>query len=459
MSSELIQLSATELIASMRSRRVSPVEVVEAFLRQIDETNPRLNAIVTIADDVIDRARAAEAELMKSEDPRALLGLPITIKDTIDTKGLRTTSGTRLCADRVPDRDATVVGRLRSSGAIILGKTNVPEMAAYYECVNPVFGRTNNPCDLNRTSGGSSGGEAAAIAAHLSPAGIGSDLSGSIRLPAHFCGIAGLKPTAGSVPLGGHSPAMSGPLLLGGTIGPMARAARDLKLLFDVMADRPAPAAPRELAGLRAACYVDDAVAPVDHEIALAVERTADVLRDAGIEVDRAQAPTIEHGLRLWIELFSNYFLTGLKEFYSGYESDAGPEVAAMLGRAKADPASREAKIGDAERRARAIVEREGLREELLRWMKATPILIAPVGSTCAFEHGEQRVHVNGESISVFRAFSYSQTFNVFGLPSVAVPVGCNSQGLPIGVQVVGLPNAESAILAVAEIIESALTP
>ena len=186
LSEELTTKSATELAALIRARTVSPVEVVEAHLRRIERINPQLNAIVTLAPDALDRARAAESALATGAEIGPLHGVPLTVKDTIETQGLRTSSGSRLLANNIPERDATVVARLKAAGAIILGKTNTPEMAAYYESDNPVFNRTNNPYDLSRTSGGSSGGEAAAIAACLSPAGIGSDLAGSIRLPAHF---------------------------------------------------------------------------------------------------------------------------------------------------------------------------------------------------------------------------------------------------------------------------------
>jgi Asp-tRNA(Asn)/Glu-tRNA(Gln) amidotransferase A subunit family amidase len=227
MSDDLTMKSATELVALIRARAVSPVEIVAAHLRRIEEFNPALNAIVTLADGALDQARACEAERGRGADIGPLHGLPLTVKDTIDTAGLRTTAGSRILEQHVPASDASSVARLKAAGAIILGKTNVPEMAIPYECDNPVFGRTNNPCDFQMTSGGSSGGEAAAIAACLSPAGLGSDLSGSIRVPAHFCGIAGLKPTAGRVPMDGHTPAVSGVVSLGAGIGPMARRVED----------------------------------------------------------------------------------------------------------------------------------------------------------------------------------------------------------------------------------------
>src|SRR5439155_10995127 len=246
---------------------------------------------VTLADDALDRARAAETALMNDEPVGPLHGLPLTIKDTIDTAGLRTTSGSRLLANHVPERDATVVARLKDAGAIIIGKTNTPEMAIPYETNNPVFGRTNNPYDLNRTAGGSSGGEAAAIAACLSPAGIGSDLAGSVRLPAHFCGIAALKPTSGRVPIDGHTPVVAGPWLLGDSFGPMARNVDDLMLLFDVIAEQPLNKGPDQNLDRHAVWYVDDGVSPVDEETTRAVQRSVAVLSDADWKIEQETPP------------------------------------------------------------------------------------------------------------------------------------------------------------------------
>ena len=460
MSNDLTSLSATELARLIRLRTVSPVEVVEAHLGRITQINPSLNAIVTLADDAIDQARAAEARLSGGDEVGPLHGLPVTIKDTIDVKGLRTTSGSSLLANNVPDHDATAVARLKSAGAIIIGKTNVAEMAAYYESDNRVFGRTNNPYDLNRTAGGSSGGEAAAIAAGLSPAGIGSDLAGSVRLPAHFCGIAALKPTSGLVPVDGHTPVVAGPLLLGDSFGPMARTVDDLMLLFDVIADKPPlnKGPEQDVGGDRhAVWYVDDGVSPVDEETAQAVQRSVAVLSDAGWKIEQETPPGVSKGFELWMNLFSAYVANQFAEAYRGREDEAGPQVAVILSRNRKKTASRDARIDSAEHLASAIVERERTREELLRWMKRTPIIIAPVGATSAWLHGTQRLEVNKQSISVFRAFSYSQTFNVFGLPSAAVPAGRTAEGLPIGVQVIGRPFEEHAVLSVARLIEQGL--
>jgi amidase len=465
-SDELTNKSASELVALISSRAVSPVEVVEAHLRRIEQVNPSLNAIVTLAEDASDRARVCEAALMSGSAIGPLLGLPVTVKDTIDTAGIRTTNGSRICAQRVPEQDAASVARLKAAGAIILGKTNVPEMAVPYDCNNPVFGHTNNPYDLNRTSGGSSGGEAAAIAACLSPAGLGSDLSGSIRVPAHFCGIAGLKPTTGRVPMDGHTPASLGVVALGASIGPLARRVEDLALLFKVLAEPTQFEAaqdgtdilnPAQLRGLRVAWYTDDGVTPVADEVRVAVQAAARTVADAGLEVIEVTPPGISKGPQLWIDLFAHAANSDIAALYRGREDEAGPQVARLLRGLNVTPAEFEKKIETAERLADAVLERERLREELLLWMKTTQLILAPVGATAAFQHGAERVEVNGKSISVFRAFSYSQTFNVLGLPSVSVPAGRTATGLPIGVQVVGRPFEERKVLSAAAIIEAAL--
>jgi Asp-tRNA(Asn)/Glu-tRNA(Gln) amidotransferase A subunit family amidase len=463
---ELTTKSTAQLANLIGARKVSPVEVVEAYLQKIARENPALNAIVTLAPDILDQARSAEADLSAGKQVGCLHGVPITVKDTIDTQGLRTTSGSRLLASHVPTRDATVVARLKRAGALILGKTNTSEMAIPYETDNPVFGRANNPYAGHRTPGGSSGGEAAAIAACLSPAGIGSDLSGSIRVPAHFCGITGLKPTTGRVPMDGHTPSAGGLLSLGACIGPMGRTIEDLSLLFKVIADAMPSGfsdrvasleeGPGALRGLRVAWYADDGISPITDETRDAVLAAANALAQAGLEISEATPPGISRGTALWIELFSQASLEQLRETYRGREDEAGPLVSPFL-RAREVETDLESKIGRAETVAAAVLEREGLREELLRWMKTTPLILAPVGATSAFEHGAPRVEVNGRSISVFRAFSYSQTFNVFGLPSVVVRAGSSAEGLPIGVQIVGGPFEEQTVLAAAAVVEEAL--
>src|ERR1044072_5631292 len=449
------------MVGLIRLRAVSPVEVVEAHLRRIEKLNPHLNAIVTLAEDAMDRAREAEAN--PTNNP--LHGLPVTIKDTIDTAGLRTTAGSRARANHIPVDDAASVAVMKAACAIVLGKTNTPEMAIPYETDNEVFGRTNNPHARHLTCGGSSGGEAAAIAACLLPAGIGRGLLGLIRVPAPFCGIAGLNPTTGRVPMDGHTPAATGPLSLGAGIGPMARHVEDLAMLFRVLADptqfeirnEALVPDPSELRGLHVGWYADDGVAPISDEIRLALASAAQALADAGLHVSEARPPGISRGAHLWVELFASAAQNEIVAQYEGREDKAGPQVLELLRRGKDANSNFADKIRNAERLAAAVLEREKLREDLLAWMNTTPLILAPVGATAAFEHGVERVEIGNKSISIFRAFSYSQTLNVFGLPSLAVPVARTANGLPVGVQVIGAPFDERTVLGAGRVIKKAL--
>lgn len=454
MSDDLVKLSATKLAALIRAREVSPVEVIEAHLCRIEKFNPALNAIVTLNQNVLDLARGAQASIMRGGEERPLLGLPFTVKDTIETEGLRTTSGSRLRATNVPEKDAPAVERLKRAGAIILGKTNVPEMAIPYECDNPLFGRTNNPYDLKRTSGGSSGGEAAAISACLSPVGLGSDLSGSIRAPAHFCGIVGLKPTTGRVPQAGHFPPVVGAISEGAVLGPMARTIEDLALLFDILAgvkESKREGSRVDLRGCRVAIYLDEKAMPVTDETEKAVYAALQALCEARLVTVEEKPPVIEKAIDLWPALFLHESRIELRKVYAGQEEKAGAIVRRLLatdeGIVQSSPVAS----------ANAWSERDALRDELVNWMSKTPLIIAPVGSVPAFEHGARRVNVNRESVSVFRAFGYSRAANVLGFPSVTLPAGRTDSGLPIGIQIIGRPFDEKRVLAAAKIIEEAL--
>lgn len=448
---ELTCLSAARLAALIRGRKVSPVEVAEAFLRRVERVNPSLNAVVTLNREALDRAREAEALVMRGGEVGPLHGVPATVKDTIETRGLRATSGSVLRAGFVPEEDAAAVARLGAAGAIILGKTNVPEMAIPYECDNPVFGRTSNPHDLRRTSGGSSGGEAAALSACLSPAGLGSDLSGSIRVPAHFCGVIGLKPTAGRVPSGGHFPPATGAFALGAAVGPMARYVEDLSLLLGVLTGPGARSATTpDVRGWRVARFVDDDT-PVSAETEDAVEAAARALAGAGLTVVEETPPGLGRAIDLWPSLFSQASTSQLRDVYGGREEEAGPVVRAVLA------ASEKKRSPAPDEYAGALALRDALRDALLQWMKATPFIIMPVGSVPAFEHGARRVEVGGRHLSVFRAFGYARAANVLGLPAVSVPAGRTRAGLPLGVQLIGRPFEEEALLAAASIVEAAL--
>ena len=435
-------LDLTTVVESIKTRAISPVEAAEAYLAQISKLNPALNAVVTVAPDVLDRAKAAEAAVMRGDKLGALHGVPLTIKDTIETAGLRTTSGSTIRADYVPSHDAPAVARLKQAGAIILGKTNAAEMAMDYTADNPVFGRTNHPQNPKLTPGGSSGGEAVAIATGMSPGGLGSDLAGSVRIPAHFCGIAGLKPTTGRVPGEGQFPPSTGPYSLGAVIGPMARNVNDLRLLFRVLVNEEHPV---EVKGLRAAWYAEDGVVPVTDATASAVRLAA-----MALNAEERLPPHVARGNELWIRLFSRASVVQLRQVYAGRESEGGSFVSWRLANAGEAPALDEY--------IAAWMERDRLREELLRWMETTPLIVAPVGATPAYEHDTLKVTVRGSTMGTFRAFSYAQTFNVFDLPVVTVPAGRSNDGLPIGVQIVGRPNAEETVLAAAHVVEQALS-
>ena len=443
----IVDESLTRIAELIRSGAVSPVEVAEAHLDQIGKLNQHLNAIVTLTPDLLEKAKEAESALQRGGHVGPLHGVPVTIKDTIETAGLLSTSGSKLRADYIPAKDAPAVARLKAAGAIILGKTNASEMAMDYTADNLVFGRTNHPLDASLTPGGSSGGEAAAIASHMSPGGLGSDLAGSIRVPAHFCGIAGLKPGAGRVPGEGQFPPSSGPYSLGAVIGPLARTVGDLRSLFRVIVNSEVPRM-STLKDLRVAWYVDDGVAPVTQETKAAVESVVASLSDAGFVTEERRAPHVERANELWLKVFSRASVVQLRKAYAGRESEGGSFVTWRLSSADdTPPASLDEYIG-------IWMERDQLRAEMIDWMETTLILVCPVGSTPAYKHDTLKVTLDGVSIGAFRAFSYAQAFNLFDLPVVTIPAGKSKEGLPIGVQIVGRPFAEELILDVAEIVE-----
>jgi Asp-tRNA(Asn)/Glu-tRNA(Gln) amidotransferase A subunit family amidase len=460
---ELIYESATRLARLIRERQVSPVEVVEAHIRRIEEVNPVLNAFVTtVFDRARDEARVAEARVTIGGTLGPLHGVPVSIKDTIETAGIRTVAGTKLRESFVPDSDANVVTRLRNAGAIVLGKTNVPECAMDYRSENPVFGRTSNPWDETRVPGGSSGGEAAAISSGCSALGVGSDLGGSIRIPSHFCGIVGLKPTPGRVPATGHFPPSIGPFAIGASLGPMARRVEDLALCLEILCgfdpddpvSVPLPTidrTPRDVNRLRVLWYGDDGVIPTTPETKEAVERAAHALADRGLDVEERRPEGIERGFDLWYSLFGQGGVPGLLAMYEGKEELMGPLMRGLKRRSESETAS----LADF---LSAWLSRDGLRRSVLGEMKSHPILLAPVTAMPAFTHDHKGAFkIDGHDVAYLKAFSYSMLFNVLGLPSAVVPCGRSKDGLPIGVQVAGRPYEEETVLAVASVLEEAL--
>lgn len=459
--SELIFNSATKLAEMIRNKQVSPVEVVEAHIRRIEEVNPKLNAFVTTTfERARGEARSAEMRITRGESVGPLHGVPVSIKDTFETAGVRTVAGSRLLEDHIPDRDAPVVARLKRAGAIILGKTNVPEFAMDFRSENLVFGRTSNPWDLGRVPGGSSGGEAAAIASGCSPAGVGSDLGGSIRVPSHFCGIVGLKPTPGRVPVTGHIPVCVGPFALGNSNGPLARRIEDLGLMLTVLAGfdpgdpQSVPVPVRDYRQidarkLRVMWYTNDAFAPVTQATRQTVERAAKALADRGLELAERRPAGIERAFELWYGFLGQAGVPGIVKMYEGREELMGPLMQAL--KAIVQPQTNEQFLD-------AWTGRDVLRASVVTEMMDYPIILAPVAAIPAFEHDHKGgFTVEGHEVEYLAAFSYTMTFNVLGLPGAVVPCGRSPEGLPIGVQIVGRPFEEETVLAVAAVLEEAL--
>jgi Asp-tRNA(Asn)/Glu-tRNA(Gln) amidotransferase A subunit family amidase len=444
----------------IRNRIISPVELVEAHLRQIEKLNPKLNAFVQVdAKAALQAARDAETQAMDGNKLGALHGVPISIKSSINVAGLLCESGTRLRAGFVPTQDAPLVARLRAAGAIVLGVTNTPELLMAWETDNLLYGRTNNPWDLERTPGGSSGGEAAAIASGMSAGGVGSDGGGSIRVPAHFCGICGLKPTPGRIPATGHYPASAGPFALIGVVGPMARTVADLKALFEVMqgpdvGDTCAARIPARRPGddevrkLRVGYFEDDGRTPVTAEIRAALRKAAEALRSAGFQVDRFQPEGLEEARQLWHKFFVVAGGMLLRPMFRDRESRLSPILKQFLESSAAEPAL----TGEA--LLHAWIERDELRARFLAQMERYPILLCPAAAIPAFRHGERSWQVEAKTVDYLDAWSYTEFFNLLGNPAAVVPVGHSLEGLPIGVQIVGQPWEEEQVLSVAAALE-----
>lgn len=399
------------MAALVRRREVTPLELVEAHLKQIEEHNPAINAFTMV---FADRARE-EARAAAVEGPGLLRGVPITIKDSFDIAGEPTVVGSRARIGHRASHDAAAVANLRRHGAIFLGKTNTPEMLQAYESDNPVTGRTNHPRDRELSPGGSSGGEGAAIASFCSPGGLASDGGGSLRLPAHLCGIAGLKPTPGRVPLTGHTPSLHHPHGLVTVAGPMARTVEDARLLFQAMAgydaedpfSTPCNGRTPVLDGVRIGVWEQFYAVPVDPEIRAAVQQAAKQLAGAGFAVERFAPAGLERAPNLWAALFSPW-------------------------------------SGDAGEMAAHMAARDAMRASLLRQMKDTAAIVMPVANIGALRHGQKKFAVDGKEIGVFQAMMPLVVANVLGLPSTTVPVGESS------VQLLGRPYEDELLLELA---------
>jgi amidase len=447
-------------MASMiRERRISPVELMDAHFRQIATHNPQINAFVVLLEEQARAAaRRAEDAVMREDELGALHGVPVTVKDSFDMMGLPTLCGSRFRLGHRAAADATAVARMRAAGAIVVGKTNCPEFLSNYETDNYITGRTNNPWNLEYTPGGSSGGESAAIAAFFSAGGIGSDGGGSIRIPAHFSGIAGLKPTPGRVSAAGHFPVISHPGGLLGVAGPMARTAEDVRLLFTVLAgydsqdpfSAPVPVLTPDVTGLPIALMEQFGDVPVQPEIRGAVRKAARTLEQIGFKVQ----PFKPHGLQrvpdLWWFFFGQLPAPITKQLIEGREQDAHWTATEFLEKALSEPAP------VVEDLVFNLATRDRLRTALLRELENTPLILAPPCSVPAFRHRERSWTVGGKTIGLLDVMTQVTPWNLLGLPAAVVPFDVTEQGLPIGVQIIGRPWDEETILEVAVKLEEA---
>lgn len=461
---DLLALDATSLAAAIARGETTATAAVTACLDRIAAVDGALHAFVDVHDEsALREARAVDtsrASVAGARSPRPLEGVPVTVKSAIEVAGLRCETGSAVRRGLVAAQDAVVVARLRRAGAIVLGTTNVAEMLMGYESANPLHGTTANPWRFDRTAGGSSGGESAAIAAGCSFAGLGSDGGGSVRVPAAFTGICGHKPTPGLVPSTGHQPACLGPFSLVGVIGPMARSVADLRLLLDVLAgfdggdpaSAPVPWRSGPFPPSRTVWWFDSHPDhPATPETRAAVVAAVAALEGQGYTL-RAERPALLDAARAaWDVLFG----------------DAGELLlGALLG-----PSARGLPILDALHRERGprppltafgLAEAWASRDTLrARYTDALGggVIVCPVTSVPAFAHGARQWSIDGRAVGYLDAMAYTQWANLLGAPAVVVPVGQSADGLPIGVQVMGTPWMDAHVLDVAAAIERGCGP
>jgi amidase len=450
---------ATRQLELLRSGAISVVELAEAHIAQIERLNPRLNAF---ADFDAERVRAAAHRLQEQTAPRGPLhGLPVTVKSSIAAAGFLCETGSLLNRGETPRGDAEVVARLRAAGALILGTTNCPEFLMAYETANLLYGQTRNPWDLERSPGGSSGGESAAIAAGFSAAGLGSDSGGSVRVPAHFTGICSLKPTPGRIPGRGHLPPCVGPFSVLGAIGPMARTMADVALMFRTLSgqDPQDPASPpvalrepemNELRTNKIGFFEDDDLVPVTPETRAAVQAAAEALRGAGFCVEPFRPGTLEPLRTLWWRFFVQCGAMFYEPAIRGHRGQLSPIFREFLALAESVPPLTAATLLD------AWAELDLVRARTLAEMSEFPVLLCPVASVPAFRHGERAWTIDGREVEYWDAWRHTQWFNALAAPAAVVPVGRSPQGLPIGVQIVARPFQDETALGIAAVVDAA---
>jgi amidase len=453
-----------ETIEKFRRKEISPLELMNAQLQRAQSLHPKLNAFFHLdAESAIARARQAEAAVVRGDSLPPLHAIPLTVKSCIDVAGWPCPAGSLLRKDFVPVANATLVSRLEDAGAILLGNTNLPEFLMAYETDNRVCGKTSNPWNLSYSAGGSSGGEAAAIASGSSMGGAGSDGGGSIRTPAHFSGICGLKPTPGRIPATGHFPPPSGAFPWLGVVGPLARTVGDLRILFEVMAG-PCAGDPlsvpvsircddsKNRQGLRIGVLQSPALGSATQETLEAVERAGELLAAQGFCVEPFSLGKLDVALKLWWFFFGPVVAHVLRQSTKGHESLLSPMLSEYLEITAAEPPV------TLDSFLSACVERDALRVDLLHQLRDIPVLLSPVSSAPAFPHGAGNYRA-GDPHNYRDTMRFSQWLNLAGFPGVTLPLGRSPEGLPIGVQLIGRPFEEHLLLDLAEALERARGP
>lgn len=423
---------AVEQARAIAERRLGSVELLDLVLARIESAGPRVNAVCTLAPDrARAEARAADDAVVRGDPIGPLHGLPMTVKDAIATAGIRSTGGAVALRDHVPAADAEAVARLRAAGAVVFGKSNLPEWSGDWQSFNEMFGTTCNPWDSTRTSGGSSGGAAAAVATGMSSIELGTDIGGSVRVPSAFCGVFGHKPSHGVIPTLGYLDEPQGGDVEGdvNTFGPIARSADDLAVLLDVLAgpcaadavawrlDLPR-AAPSTLRGMRVGAWIDDSLVPIDGEMAAVLRTAVEALRAEGAAVIDIAGPAVDLQ-RAWRTAVR---LIGSAVSVSD-EEDRGPSHRTWLFLDR---------------------ERARLRAAWAAVFDDVDVVVCPVTSTVAFAHlqdgywGDRLVRIGGSERPYLELEAWPAIVGAAYLPSTAVPVGFTAAGLPVGAQVVG---------------------
>ena len=457
MKPDIFYSDATQLAELIRNREISPVEVMQAHLDRIEAFNPRINAIVTLAEGALKAAKVAEAAVLAGGELGPLHGVPFTVKDSIDTAGVMTQRGSPIFKGRIPDTDATSVARMKQAGGILLAKTNLPEFSYWIESDNLLSGRSSNPWDLTRTPGGSSGGESAAIAAGMSPIGLGTDLAISVRGPAAQTGITSMKATHGRVPMTGIWPRAPRRFW---HVGPMARSVRDIALAFSQLVgpdgqDAFATSTVQFDAGigsqphrqLRVGWMVGPGFGPVDPEVEATVQAAAAALKNIGLFVEQVSIPALERDFAL--DVFNRLHVMEMKPAFA--EATVGRRQDELYKMAKTMLSLPDTSMKDYIEAEQAA---ERLRDGYADYFTRYDALITHVLPIPAHKHGVEEFTIAGQKVDATYLQGATVPLNLTGLPGLAMRFGTSKEGLPISVQIVGKWQAESTILNLAALLE-----